>query len=110
MCRFDFGLTEEETWNITRRKMRALMRAHLASERREQERVGFLAFTVARSSGSKPKGGREFRLEDFIPKRRTRESDKGSRPSVESMVRFAEIATQIWGGRDLRNRGKNNAG
>lgn len=72
-------------------------------ERRLDERAAFVALTHARAVGAKAKGGGELQMKHLLPEKPRK--TPGKIASVQAMIRFAELATMAWGGKDLRKRG-----
>lgn len=64
---YDFGLTDEQFWELTPPKFAALSRRVEQTTKQQDLRFGMVCSVVANANGGK-KGGGHFTAMDFVPK------------------------------------------
>lgn len=98
---YSLGLSPDQFWSMIPTDfveyVRAKSKSIVEQNKRDNERTALICATIANSMRSK-KGGRVFKIDDFMPKERVVMTD-------QQMLKKVEQLNALFGGTDKRKRG-----
>lgn len=82
---YDFGLTEDEFWDLTFAQFRALSKRHDLAQQQRDLGFGIVASVIANVNRDPKKRRKEFEPKDFMP---VYEPTKPKKPKGEEMFQY----------------------